>query len=178
MYSKNNQLHYAEELDSGDESSFRMSADESAEYKSVIKNAAMALLTQREQSQKELFTKLKRKFNDCALVEQVIEELAESNLQSDERFVESFLRARKSAGKGPVLIKHELKEKGISEYLIAAYVYDNDDEWRELAEEVYLKKYGDGDIEDLKDKGKRLRFMASRGFSADICFRLMDTLSS
>lgn len=154
-------------------SHFKLGEADSLEFKSVIKNAALALLAHREQSQKELFSKLKRKFAEPDLVQQVIDELAQSGLQSDERFVESFLRARKSAGKGPVLIKQELKQKGISEYLIAAYVYDNDEEWRELAERVYLKKFGDEEVADMREKGKRMRFMASRGFASDIVYDLV-----
>ncbi|VUD51863.1 Regulatory protein RecX [Thalassocella blandensis] len=157
-----------------DANQFNLSENASQEYKSVIKNAAIALLVQREQSQKELQVKLQRKFSEPQLIEEVVDELTDAGLQSDERFVESFIRAKKSAGKGPILIKHELKDKGISDYLVAAYVYDNDEEWRELAERVYEKKFGDRDYSDAKEKGKRMRFMASRGFPAGIVYELID----
>ena len=157
-----------------DSSVFSLSENANNELQSAIKNAAIALLAQREQSKKELRVKLQRKFAQKSLIDAVIDDLSSAGLQSDERFVETFLRAKKSAGKGPVLIKHELKEKGVSEYLIAAYIYENDDEWFELAEQVYEKKFGASGIQDAKDKGKRLRFMASRGFTASIVYDLME----
>ncbi len=153
---------------------FKMDLDDSLECQTDIKNSAIALLANREHSQKELHTKLARKFSNPSAIDRVIKELCDIGYQSDERFVESFIRAKKSAGKGPVAIKHELKEKGISEYLIAAYIYDNDDEWRELAERVYLKKFGEEPVGDFKEKGKRLRFMASRGFPGEIAYDLIE----
>lgn len=138
-----------------------------------IKNAALALLARREHSKYELALKLARKFSDSDKVEEQITALAQDNLQSEERFVESFIRAKKSHGKGPKFIKQELRQRGISEYLIAAYVYEDDEDWRELAKQVYTKKFGLTPVSDAKDKGRRIRFMVSRGFSADDVMRLL-----
>lgn len=139
-----------------------------------IKHAALALLARREHSKQELFAKLSRKFSDTSKIEQQLCDLAEKNLQSEERFVESFIRAKKSHGKGPKYIKQELRRRGISEYLVAAYIYENDDDWQELASEVYLKKFGTSPVADGKDRARRIRFMVSRGFSPESVFRLFD----
>ncbi len=150
------------------------SAENPDDSKRSIKGWAIALLARREHSQKELVTKLSRKFSDVEKIKQEVESLAEHGLQSDERFVENFIRAKKSQGKGPSFIKQDLRQRGVSEYLIASYVYDNDDDWIQLAQEVYDKKFGDVAIDDAKEKARRIRFMVSRGFSPDMVFRIID----
>lgn len=138
-----------------------------------IKNAALALLARREHSKYELASKLSRKFSDEQKVQQELDALAKDNLQSEERFVESFIRAKKNHGKGPKFIKQELRQRGVSEYLIASYVYENDEDWLELAKQVYTKKFGMTPVADSKDKARRIRFMVSRGFSADNVMSLL-----
>ncbi len=147
------------------------------EEASAIKNAALSLLARREHSQRELVTKLSRRFSDTDKIEQQVEALAESELQSEERFIESYIRAKKSQGKGPKFIKQELRTKGVSEYLIASYIYEQDEDWLALAEDVYTKKFDETPIDDSKEKARRIRFMVSRGFTAESVFRLLsDTL--
>ena len=98
-------------------------------------------------------------------------------MQSEERFIESYIRAKKSQGKGPKFIKQELRTKGVSEYLIASYIYEQDEDWLALAEDVYTKKFDETPIDDSKEKARRIRFMVSRGFTAESVFRLLsDTL--
>ncbi|MFL0811471.1 MAG: recombination regulator RecX [Agarilytica sp.] len=140
---------------------------------SAIKNAALSLLARREHSQQELRMKLARKFQDSSRVEEQISQLADSDMQSEERFVEVFIRAKRNAGKGPKFIQQELRNRGVSEFLIASYIYENDEEWHLLASDVYLKKFGGVPVEDAHDKAKRIRFMVSRGFSPDSVFRIM-----
>jgi len=141
----------------------------------AIKDAALALLSRREHSRHELMSKLSRKFTDIDKIEQQLQGLADSNLQSEERFIESFIRAKINRGKGPKFIKQELRRRGISEYLIAAYVYERDDNWFHIASEVYKKKFGSKRVSDGKEKARRIRFMVSRGFTPETVFRLLDS---
>ncbi len=150
-----------------------LSSSNKAEEDAAIKNAALSLLARREHSQRELVTKLSRRFSDKTKIEQQVEALAESELQSDERFIESYIRAKKNQGKGPKYIKQELRHKGVSEYLVASYIYEDDEDWLLLAEAVYHKKFGDTPVEDSKEKAKRIRFMVSRGFTPESVFRLL-----
>lgn len=139
----------------------------------AIKNAALLLLSRREHSKYELRSKLARKFSDTEQVERLLIDLAENNLQSEERFIESFIRAKRALGKGPKYIKQELRHRGISEYLIASYVYEEDEDWLELAAEVYNKKFSDLPLSDVKEKARRIRFMVSRGFTPESVFHLL-----
>lgn len=143
-----------------------------------IKNAALSLLARREHSKQELRNKLSRRFADKEKIDQQVTALEKSELQSEERFVEAFVRAKKNSGKGPKYIKQELRHRGVSEYLIASYVYENDEDWLESATLVYEKKFGATEIVDTKDKAKRIRFMVSRGFTPDCVFKIIKIAQS
>lgn len=149
--------------------------NEQSDADTAIKNAALALLARREHSKQELLTKLGQQFPDNERLEQQIENLVEDDLQSDKRFVESFIRVKKEHGKGPAFIKHELRKRGISEYLIAAYVYDRDEEWMRLAKKVYTRKFGTASVVDNRDKARRIRFMVSRGFPFESIASLLES---
>ena len=72
------------------------------------------------------------------IIEQ-IKILADENLQSDERFVESFINGRKAGGKGPRVIRQQLVAKGVEAFLIERYLDERHSIWFELAEITYLK---------------------------------------
>lgn len=99
-----------------------------------------------------------------ALVNKQLLQLIEENLQSDERFVESFINGRKAKGHGPQRIRYDLRLKGVSEGLLEQYLDHSDELWCELAGSVYFKKFGEGRPQDYHDKAKRMRFMQQRGF--------------
>lgn len=133
-----------------------------------IRMAAMNLLSMREHSAKELHTKLTKKFAQADGILASIEKLKNDGLQSDQRFTEAFVNMRLRQGKGALVIRLELKEKGVSDTLINQYLVapSIDTDWNELALKAYRKKFGDSPIGDLKDKAKRARFLTARGFSA------------
>ena len=133
----------------------------------------MDLLSRREHSFAELIEKLFRRFPDRDVLVEQLTLLNNENLQSDERFVESFINSRKSRGKGPAMIRQELKQRGVDAELVACYLADDNHQWLEIATEAYLKKFGDKPVADQKDKAKRLRFMQYRGFSGDIIRKIV-----
>ncbi len=139
-----------------------------------IRRAAMNLLARREHSQRELRDKLRSRFPDTALVEDVLHTLAAENLQSDERFAESFVRQRLSRGYGPLRLRQESKQRGLSEADLDAAIASAEPDWFDLAERCYRKKFGASPAEDLNDKARRVRFMSYRGFSRDHYEHLFD----
>ncbi len=131
---------------------------------SDVRFAAMNLLAMREHSAKELTEKLGRKFLLSEIVVQVVADLKEQNLQSDERFAEAFIRMRQQQGKGSVLIKMELQERGVDAYLISQLLDESDSIWFALVREVRMKRFRQMPIGAL-EKAKQMRFLHSRGFS-------------
>jgi len=130
---------------------------------------AVGLLARREHSARELGGKLHSRGFDPAVVESVLARLVDTRLQSDERYAEVYLRQRSGKGFGPERIRAEMRERGVSDSLIAASFHRAEEEgevdWFELAVAVYGKKFGNRPIEDMKDRAKRQRFMQYRGFN-------------
>ncbi len=139
-----------------------------------IRMAAMDLLARREHSRRELKQKLKKRFKDDALVEEQLDRLSEEKLQSDQRFAESFLRQRMSRGHGPMRIRQEMRQRGISDSEVEAAMTEEQPNWYDLAEQTYQRKFGELPPEDIKEKARRSRFMQYRGFSLDHYQHLMD----
>ena len=134
----------------------------------AIRLAAMDSLSRREHSRFELRQKLSSKFPDqLTLIEQELTKLCDASLQSDERFVEMFLRSRLQRQQGPVKIRHELQRYGIADDLLASNVDDLDEVWLEQAVAALQKKYVSTLDITPKAKAQALRFLAQRGFTFD-----------
>jgi regulatory protein len=129
-----------------------------------IRLAAMNLLARREHSTRELFRKLTARFGEPELVEEQIQRLTDERLQSDQRFAESFVRQRALRGKGPLRLRQEMRERGISDPDIERALTEADIDWQAVAADVLVKKFGSVKASDLKEKARRNRFMQYRGF--------------
>lgn len=132
-----------------------------------LRLAAMNLLARREYSAHEIRQKLSQKTPDLNSIETVVQRLMDDGLQSDERFTEAFTKMRLRQGKGSTLVAFELKQKGISQQLIQAYVKTEDEQWRESLSQLINRRF-DGQIaEDPKTRAKQIRFLQSRGFTLE-----------
>jgi regulatory protein len=139
-----------------------------------IRRAAMNLLARREHSLGELRQKLRRQFDDEAMLEAQLQKLAGEKLQSDDRYAESFARLRALRGYGPARVRQEMRTKSISDTVIARALAAAVPDWSVLAQEVFGKKFGAPGPVDLKEKARRARFMQYRGFSSDHYQHLLD----
>ena len=135
---------------------------------STLRRAGLDYLARREYSFYELKQKLYSKFPtfEVELIHDVVGALRAENLQSDERFVESYSRYRKSRGFGYKHIRHSLCQKKIENHKIDQYLVVDDPEWVEIAVKVIKKrsagrKYGNIGI---FERSKITRFMEGRGF--------------
>ncbi len=128
--------------------------------------AAMDLLARREHSQAELINKLKRRFQESIVIEEVAEQLQAENLQSDQRYAETLVRYYGDSGKGPNYIRRELVRQGVCEVIISEYLQDQDEHWLERIEQVSKKKYHLPPV-DFQERAKRFRFFQSRGYTSE-----------
>ena len=126
---------------------------------------AMDLLARREHSRLELERKLAAKSFDPAVVADVLDELENDGLLSGERFAQSFVEARYAKGQGPRRIRAELAERGID--AADDVLRDPRFDWRRLARETRVKRFGREAPADLKDKARQVRFLEYRGFGHD-----------
>jgi regulatory protein len=136
-----------------------------------IRRAAMDLLARREHSVRELRIKLLRRFPDVAAVDEQLSRLVSERLLSDVRFAASYARQRISRGYGPLRLREELRERGVSDADAATALTELEAElsidWCTLAAEIMQKKFGTRVAVDLKEKARRARFMQYRGFAAE-----------
>lgn len=128
---------------------------------------ALKLLARREHTQQELGEKLIRKGCAAELAEEVVGQLARERLLSEERFIESFVQARRSRGYGPLRIREELRGKGVDEDAIAQWIDVNGREWLEELRQVRRKKFGAGLPKSFNERARQARFLQYRGFTTD-----------
>lgn len=139
-----------------------------------IREAALRLLARREHSRLELSRKLKQRgWADCD-IEVVIDELADENLQSEERFAESFVRQRVARAYGPMRIRAELSERGLDRVEITRALESESPDWFAIAADWYEKRYGPEPPADLKEKSRRQQALARRGFAHEHIRELFD----
>ncbi len=134
---------------------------------SAARDKAVGLLARREHSVAELHRKLRSRGYDSDVVEQVLEQLQEERLLSNERFVEAYVYSRYEKGFGPLRIQKELRERGVSEQLIRQGVEPENPHWTELMSRVRKKQFGPALPADYPEQARQARFLQYRGFAAE-----------
>jgi regulatory protein len=136
--------------------------------------SALASLSLREHSIKELTDKLTQKGYEEISIRKVIEECIGYNYLNNERFAEIFWRNRSAKGFGPNKIRIELKLKGIDSQLIQSSSQQKEIDFEKVVKSVYFKKYKGIQIVDFKDKLKRQNYLYQRGFDRDLIDLVID----
>lgn len=129
------------------------------------RNLAMNWLARREHTQAELRAKLAERDFSVDEIESAVAALAAEGLVSDDRFAESFITSRARRGQGPVRIRMDLQQRGVSAELIAIHLDARSPEWLRLAREVRARKFGADIPADFKEKARQMRFLEYRGFT-------------
>ena len=131
-----------------------------------IRRAAMDLLARREHGFTELERKLSVRFPRESVVA-VLTLLQQEQLQSDERFAESYVYSRRQRGCGPIRIRSELLQKGLESELISQHLQLCQDDWTALARRVKEQKFGSGPPANARERARQIRFLTGRGFSLE-----------
>jgi regulatory protein len=82
--------------------------------------------------------------------------------------VETYVAERVRKGFGPLRIRQELRQRGLSDCLIAPHLERSTREWLELMASAHDKKYGLTRSVDAAERARRARFLEYRGFPADL----------
>lgn len=134
------------------------------------RRAALDLLARREHSSHELLEKLRERHPELdadVVLRPVIDQLIADNLQSDQRFVESYIRYRSSRGDGPLKISASLQPRKIASTLLKSALYDNGPDWVELCQQALRKKFRMGEKPSLAEQQRMQRFLMQRGFTSE-----------
>ncbi len=166
----------------GDRPSLSKKAQRSQEPAPIkIRRAAMDSLARREHSYAELARKLLTKFADNPdvdreSIDEQLSRLRDQGLQSDTRFAEAYVRYRKTRGFSYLHIRADLLGRGVSEALIEAYLFEDDEDWLAMAESLVEKRLRSDDDRRFGGKAhlKLTRFLESRGFTQATIRRVLD----
>ncbi len=130
-----------------------------------VRLQAVRFLARREYCEKELTKKLTSRGASLESARQAVGELKDRNMINDARFAQALVRVRMSRGYGPIKIKDELRQKGVSSDLIESSLDFDSEVWRDQIVRVLDRKYKDVPSSDYSEWAKRARFLQSRGYS-------------
>ncbi|PKO84422.1 MAG: recombination regulator RecX [Betaproteobacteria bacterium HGW-Betaproteobacteria-11] len=144
----------------------------------ALRSRALRLLARRDYSRAELARKLAA-HGSAEEIEIVIAEFAASQLQSDQRCVESYLRTH-GGRLGVSRLRQSLARRGLDSALIEAQL-SAQTAGGELADEpararsVWARKFA-APPADAREWARQARFLQGRGFAAEIIRHLMKSL--
>ena len=138
--------------------------------KNDLRERALRLLARREHTRAELAQKLSRYVEEHDDLDALIEDLAQTDLVSDQRFAEHFIAAKQKRF-GHLKIAHELRAKGLDAETITQLTVTSREQEFESARAVWQRKFPSPPASSA-EKAKQMRFLQGRGFSSDTIYRL------
>ncbi|HEX4045391.1 MAG TPA: regulatory protein RecX [Gammaproteobacteria bacterium] len=133
----------------------------------TINTTALRILARRDHAEAELAQKLSRRgFADDA-IRALLRQLTQQDLLNDQRFAESYLRARRNKGYGPNRITLELQARGITAEMIAEIVEITDNAWLIEIDKVWRKRFKSELPQNQQQRAKQARFLQYRGFTLE-----------
>ena len=143
-----------------------------------IRDAAAKYLASRARSTGEMKTYLKSKGYEDGEIAAVIADFLDYGYLDDEDYCRQYIKYAFSKGKGPLRVKQELAEKGISRDTIAFALEDYEMEESDLDRALaQARKTVAGKPVDEKMKGRVGRRLVSLGYSTDIAYKVIGILT-
>lgn len=144
------------------------------------RNNAYALLRQRPRSEYEIRSRLKLKGYDEPVIEEIVTLLRNSGDIDDRRFALVWMESRMHMNPvGDVVLKYELKEKGINDSIIEATLNTKAEKYDEYAAAFNMAKERFARFRKL-DRQKAMKrvydFLMRRGFKYDTIRRIVEEL--
>ena len=144
------------------------------------RNNAYALLRQRPRSEYEIRNRLKLKGYDEAVIEEVVASLKKIDEIDDKKFAHIWVESRMQTNPmGDVVLRHELKQKGISDSIIEATLAEKREKYDEYEVAFNMAKEQFDRFKKL-DRQKAMKrvydFLLRRGFKYDTIGRIIETL--
>ena len=144
------------------------------------RNNAYALLRQRPRSEHEIRERLKLKGYGEAIVEEIVELLKKAGDIDDARFAGLWVESRMHMNPaGDVVLKHELKAKGVSDSIIEATLTEKAEKFDEYEVALSMAKERFERFKKL-DRQKAMKrvydFLLRRGFKYDTVRGIIEAL--
>lgn len=154
---------------------------ENDKIKIRAKNNAYLLLRTRPRSEHEIRERLKMKGYDGTVIDGVVEDLKRTGNIDDAKFARFWVESRMHMNPmGDVILKHELKSKGVSDSVVEATLQDKAklyDEY-EVAFSMAAERYKRFQKLDRRKALKRVYdFLLRRGFKYDTIRKITEELA-
>ncbi len=133
---------------------------------------ALGYLTRREHSRLQLRRRLAPYAESSEQIDRLLDRLQRENLLSDERFADAVTR-RRSERFGASRVAQELKAHGIATDVQRPLLVGLRQTELARARAVWLRKFG-GPATGAAERARQMRFLAQRGFAAEIVRRVVE----
>mgnify|MGYP001436899476 CR=1 FL=1 len=141
--------------------------------KPSLKARALRLLARREHSRSELTAKLAPHVQEGEDLAALLDALQARDFINEERVAQSVLH-RRAPRLGAQRVLQELRRKGLDEDLVRATARQLQDTELERARAVWRQRFGDAPAATTpQERVRQMRFLAARGFAADVVRRVL-----
>jgi len=138
-----------------------------------LKARALRLLAQREHSRSELVAKLSRHVQEGDDLGALLDALQAKGFIDEARVAESVLH-RRAPLLGTQHVLQELRRKGLGDDLVQRAAAQLTGSELERARAVWTRRFGSAPAADTpQERARQMRFLASRGFAADVVRRVV-----
>ncbi|MGP5328715.1 recombination regulator RecX [Pseudomonas helleri] len=139
----------------------------------AVRRAAMDLLARREHGRVELTRKLRQRGACPDMIDIALDRLTEEGLLSESRYLESYINYRAGSGYGPLRVREELGQRGLSRGDIEEALRESGFNWQEQLEDTWRRKFAGKLPEDAKERARQGRFLSYRGYTMDMIGRVL-----
>ena len=139
-------------------------------------NQAYRYISYRPRSELELRRYLKGKGHDEVVCNDTIQKLKSYNLIDDEAFAQAWVEERRRLKLSSALVlKQELRAKGISDEIISPAIGGGDDDERQALITLAQKKLA---LSSYQDQSKLISYLLAKGFRYSLVKEVLDELSA
>jgi len=135
---------------------------------------AFRLLSQRARSESEIAAALERAGAARRLVRAVLARLRALGYVDDRKLAAEWIERGKERGFGSLRIQDQLRRLDVDERIVESATLGGREE-RALARRLLAERFGVGDLADRRIAARAARFLARRGFPAEVIDSLFDS---
>lgn len=135
---------------------------------------AVSALSRRDYTEKQMELLIQSHSQDTDLVSELMLRLNENGYLNDNRVLDNELRKYIDKCYGKRRIRQELRQKKFSSDDIENAIEKIDADWKTLAKELKVKKFGISSSSDDKTRAKKIRYLQYRGHEMSDIMALVD----
>jgi regulatory protein len=135
---------------------------------------AFRLLSQRARSESEVAAALGQAGASRRLVSGVLGRLRALGYVDDRKLAAEWVERGKERGFGSLRIQHQLRRLDVDERIVERATLGGGEE-RALARRLLAERFGASDLADRRIAARAARFLAGRGFPAEVIDSLFDS---